>query len=61
MEIYFTPAESKNTVETYLNTLATTFYEEGIKNLVHQYDKCLNLQGDNVGEIFWLYLTCLSR
>ncbi|GBM07651.1 hypothetical protein AVEN_228153-1 [Araneus ventricosus] len=29
-------------------SLASTFFEEGIGNLVHRYDKCLSLHGDNV-------------
>ncbi|GBM07016.1 hypothetical protein AVEN_63462-1 [Araneus ventricosus] len=31
-----------------LTSLAATFFEEGIGNLVYRYDKCLNLHGDYV-------------
>ncbi|GBN47147.1 hypothetical protein AVEN_91086-1 [Araneus ventricosus] len=34
--------------KAHLTSLAPTFFEEGIKNLVYQYDKCLNLHGDFV-------------
>lgn len=40
--------ESQDTAKTHLNSLPATFYEDGIGTLVHGYDKCLNLQGDNV-------------
>ncbi|GBM19475.1 hypothetical protein AVEN_259375-1 [Araneus ventricosus] len=35
-------------VKAYLMSLAATFFEEGIGNLVHRHDKCLNLLGDYV-------------
>ena len=40
--------ELQNNVKAHLNSLAATFYEEGIGKLVHRYDKCLNLHGDYV-------------
>lgn len=40
--------ELQDSVKNHLNSLADTFYEEGIGKLVHRYDKCLNLQGDYV-------------
>ncbi|XP_035212343.1 histone-lysine N-methyltransferase SETMAR-like [Stegodyphus dumicola] len=40
--------ELKETVTTHFQSLAGTFYEEGIAKLVHRYDKCLNRQGDYV-------------
>lgn len=43
-----TDVELKETVTTHFQSLAATFYEEGIEKLVHRYDKCLNRQGDYV-------------
>lgn len=40
--------ELQNAVQTYLNSLAADFFEEGIGMLVSCYDKCLNLRGDLV-------------
>ena len=35
-------------VVDWLNSQAAVWYEEGINKLVSRYDKCLNVQGDNV-------------
>ncbi|GBM68052.1 hypothetical protein AVEN_222852-1, partial [Araneus ventricosus] len=38
----------QNNVKAHLASLAGTFFEEGIGNLVHRNHKCLNLHGDYV-------------
>jgi hypothetical protein len=38
----------KTTVLQWLSHQAANFYDEGIKNLVVQYDKCLNIGGNYV-------------
>lgn len=43
-----TNEDLQTNVKDYLNSLAATFFEEGIEKLVHRYDKCLNLFGDYV-------------
>ena len=35
-------------VNDWLKSQAAKFYDDGINKLVHRYDKCLNLNGDNV-------------
>ena len=40
--------EIQDAVKTYLSSLASNFFAEGIEKLVSRYDKCLNLLGDNV-------------
>ncbi|GBN09092.1 hypothetical protein AVEN_32562-1 [Araneus ventricosus] len=40
--------EIPSNVKAYLISPAATFFEERIGNLVHLYDKCLNLHGDYV-------------
>ncbi|GBM48991.1 hypothetical protein AVEN_55203-1 [Araneus ventricosus] len=37
--------EIQSNAKAHLTSLAGTFFEEGIVNLVHRYDKCLNLRG----------------
>lgn len=36
----------KENVNIWLNSKVVEFYDEGIKKLVHKYDKCLNLSGN---------------
>ncbi|GBL81058.1 hypothetical protein AVEN_83134-1 [Araneus ventricosus] len=38
----------QSSVKAHLTSLVATFFEEGIGNLVHRYDKCLHLHGDYV-------------
>ncbi|GBM99168.1 hypothetical protein AVEN_122508-1 [Araneus ventricosus] len=38
--------EIQSSVKANLTPLAVTFFEEGIGNLLHPYDKCLDLHGD---------------
>ncbi|GBM18834.1 hypothetical protein AVEN_203109-1 [Araneus ventricosus] len=40
--------EIQSNVKVHLTSVAVTFFEEGIGNLVHRYDKCLNLHNDYV-------------
>ncbi|GBL91519.1 Transient receptor potential cation channel subfamily M member 1 [Araneus ventricosus] len=40
--------EIQSKVKDNLTSLVGTFFEQGIRNLVHRYDKCLNLHGDYV-------------
>ncbi|GBN22071.1 hypothetical protein AVEN_170092-1 [Araneus ventricosus] len=40
--------EIQSSIKAHLTSLATTFFEEGIGNLVHRYDMRLNLHGDCV-------------
>ncbi|GBN54584.1 Histone-lysine N-methyltransferase SETMAR, partial [Araneus ventricosus] len=40
--------EIQSKVKEHLTSLAAMFFEEGIENLVHRCDKCLNLHGDYV-------------
>ena len=46
-----TDMELKETITTHFQSLAATFYEEGIAKLVYRYDKCLNCQGDYVEKL----------
>ncbi|XP_071448089.1 histone-lysine N-methyltransferase SETMAR-like [Hetaerina americana] len=43
-----TNEELQDNVKTHLNSLAATFYGEGIVKLVHRYEKFLNRQDDYV-------------
>ncbi|GBM97985.1 hypothetical protein AVEN_244077-1 [Araneus ventricosus] len=43
-----TNEEIQSNFKAHLTSLVGTFFEDGIGNLVHQYDKCLNLHGDYV-------------
>ncbi|GBN81719.1 hypothetical protein AVEN_158265-1 [Araneus ventricosus] len=47
--------EIQSYVKAHLTSLVTTFFEEVIGNLDHQYEKCLNLHGDYVEK-----QTCLN-
>ncbi|GBL84809.1 hypothetical protein AVEN_93842-1 [Araneus ventricosus] len=38
----------QSSVKAHFTSLAETFFEKGIRNLFHRYDKCLNLHGDYV-------------
>ncbi|GBM80403.1 Histone-lysine N-methyltransferase SETMAR [Araneus ventricosus] len=40
--------EIQSKVKANLTSMAVTFYEEGIGDLVYRYNKCLNLHGDYV-------------
>lgn len=46
-----TDVELKDTVTTHFQSLAATFYEEGIAKLAHRYDKCHKRQDDCVEKI----------
>jgi histone-lysine N-methyltransferase SETMAR len=48
--------EGKETVTDYLNGLAADFYDVGINKLVQHLDKCLNHNGDCVGNKHMLCL-----
>ena len=40
----------KNAIVNWFNYQAASFYAEGLKKLVQQYEKCLRLNGDYVGK-----------
>ncbi|GBM96265.1 hypothetical protein AVEN_134449-1 [Araneus ventricosus] len=44
----FTTDELQTSVQNWLKTQATAFYDEGIGKLVPRYDKCMNWNGDYV-------------
>ena len=45
-------AELQAGVNEWLKSQAVKFCDDGINNLVHRYDKCLNLNGDYVEKYF---------
>ncbi|KFM68784.1 Histone-lysine N-methyltransferase SETMAR, partial [Stegodyphus mimosarum] len=55
-KLFQNDVELKETVTTHFQSLAGTFFEEGIAKLVHRYDKCLTRQGVKPKNKFSFYI-----